>query len=116
MIAELLNTNKSYDISFYTETNTLTNGRITGTSYTLYKTVNGIYWKNSGRKSNVSDKFKEQVSACVIVDPLKITESEVSTDMKITVSGFGDYKLVYADNIGGQNKVLQLNLNEWVSA
>lgn len=116
MIAELLNNNKSYDISFYTKTQTFVNGIVGEPTYTLYKTVKGIYWKNSGRKSNVSDKFKEQVSACVIVDPLKITESEISTDMKITVSGFGDYKLVYADNIGGQNKVLQLNLNEWVSA
>jgi len=113
MIAELLNNQKSYDILFYKETRTITNGILGDPSYTLYKTIKGIYWKASGNKNNVSEKFKEQVSAVVIVDPLSISESEIETDMKITVTGFGDYRLVYADDIGGQGKVLQLNLKEW---
>jgi hypothetical protein len=114
MIAELLNSQVSYDISFYTMTQTITEGVLGDPVWTLYKTIKGIYWKASGSKNNISEKFKEQVSAVVIVDPLSIAESEIAPDMKITVSGFGDYKLVYADDIGGQGKVLQLNLKEWI--
>lgn len=113
MILQLLNSQRTKDISFYTLTQTSTNGVLNDPVWTLYKTIKGLYWKATGSKNNVSEKFKEQISACIIVNPSDISESEIVTDMKITVSGEGDYKLVYADDIAGQGKVLQLNVKEW---
>lgn len=113
MILQLLNSQRTKDISFYTLTQTLTNGVLNDPGWTLYKTIKGLYWKASGNKSNISEKFKEQITACIIVDPESVAESDVLTDMKIVVSGEGDYKLVYADDIAGQGKVLQLNVKEW---
>lgn len=113
MILQLLKNNKTKDISFYTLVQTSTNGVLNDPTWTLYKTIKGIYWKATGSKNNVSEKFKEQIQACIIVNPSDISESEIVTDMKITVSGEGDYRLVYADDIAGQGKVLQLNVKEW---
>ena len=113
MISQLIKRNKSYDISFYTLVQTSTNGVLNDPTWALYKTVKGLYWKATGSKNNISEKFKEQISACIIVNPADISESEIATDMKITVSGEGDYRLVYADNIAAQNKVLQINVKEW---
>lgn len=113
MIGTLLNNSISKTITIYTRSETLTSGVIGEPTFTLYKTVKGLYWKASGSKNNISDKFKEQVTACIIVDPKSLSESELPTDCKINVSGEGDYMLVYADNIGAQNKVLQINVKEW---
>lgn len=114
MISALLNTNKTKSIVIYAKTQTITNGILGEPTWTtVIKSVTGLYWKATGSKSNVSEKFKEQVTACVIVDPKALSESELTTDCKITVSGEGDYMLVYADDIGAQGKVLQLNLKEW---
>jgi len=113
MILQLLKNNKTKDISFYTLVQTSTNGVLNDPTWTLHKTVKGLYWKATGSKNNVSEKFKEQITACIIVNPSDISESEIATDMKIAVSGGGDYRLVYADDIAGQNKVLQINVKEW---
>ena len=113
MISRLLNSQKAKDISFYTLTQTTTNGQLNDPVWTLNKTVQGLYWKASGNKSNISEKFKEQITAVIIVDPASVAESDILADMKIVVPGEGDYKLVYADDIAGQGKVLQLNVKEW---
>lgn len=113
MIGTLLNNSVTKTISIYTRSETVTDGVVGEPTFTLLKSVTGIYWKATGSKSNISDKFKEQVSACIIVDPKVLSESELTTDCKITVSGEGNYMLVYADNIAGQNKVLQINVKEW---
>lgn len=115
MIEILLNHHINKDVSFYTMTQTKdTDGMLNDPTWTLYKTVTGLYWKATGSKNNISEKYKEQISACVIVNPSDIAETELQNDMKITVSGEGNYILVYGDNIGAQNKVLQLNLKEWI--
>lgn len=113
MIPELLNNHTSKTITLYNKVQVNTSGTLAAPTWALYKTVTGLYWKATGSKPNISDKFKEQVTACVIIDPDKLTESEVTTAMKINVSGEGDHVLVYPDDIGGQGKVLQLNLKEW---
>jgi hypothetical protein len=113
MINQLLNSQKSKTITLYKMSQTFIDGILGDSVWTLYKTMNGLYWKATGSKNNISEKFKEQISACIIVDPKVLTESEITTDCKITVSGEGDYRLVYADDIGGQGKVLQLNIKEW---
>lgn len=113
MILQLLTRHNNKDITFYTKTQTKTNGVLNDPVWTLYKTVKGLYWKATGSKNNISEKFKEQITACIVIDPSALTEIHVETDMKITVSGEGDYKLVYADDIAGQGKVLQLNVKEW---
>ena len=113
MINSLLNSHKAKTISLYKRTESVTNGIVGEPTFTLYKTVQGLYWKASGSKSNISDKFKEQVTASVIVSPSALAETDLENSMKITVSGEGDYMLVYGDDIGGQGRVLQLNLKEW---
>ena len=113
MINYLLNSNKSKTISLYKMTQTITDGVLGEPVWTLYKTVQGLYWKATGSKSNLSDQYREQVSAVIVVDPLSLSEAEIDKDIKITVSGEGDYRLVYADDIGGQGKVLQINVKEW---
>jgi len=114
MIGALLNNSVSKTITVYSKTQTITNGILGEPTWTtVIKTVKGLYWKATGSKPNISDKFKEQVTACIIVDPAALAESELPTDCKITVSGEGDYMLVYADDIAAQGKVLQINVKEW---
>lgn len=114
MIQSLLNNSISKTITVYAKTQTFTNGIAGEPTYTsVIKSVKGLYWKATGSKPNISDKFKEQVTACIIVNPYQLSESELTTDCKINVSGEGDYMLVYADNIAGQNRVLQINVKEW---
>lgn len=113
MIPGLLNNHKTKTITLYNKVQVNANGALAAPTWVLYKSVSGLYWKATGSKPNVSDKYKEQVTACVIVDPAVLTEAEVTTAMKINVSDEGDYVLVYPDDIGGQGKVLQLNLKEW---
>jgi hypothetical protein len=113
MINALLSTNKTKTVTIYTQTQTVTDGVLGEPVFALSKTLTAIYWKACGSKANISDKYKEQVEACIIVDPALVSESDITTDCKITVSGEGDYRLVYADNIGAQDKILQLNMKEW---
>lgn len=115
MINTLLSCQKAKTIKIYKKdalTKNATTGLFNPATYTLYKTVTGLYYKVSGSKTNISEKFKEQVTASILVDPLILTEQEMETDMKINVSDEGDYILVYADDIAGQGKVLQLNVKE----
>lgn len=113
MIDILLSNQINKDISFYTMSQTQdSDGMMNPPVYTLLKTVEGLYWKANGSKNNVSDKYKEQVTACIIVDPIDIAEVDLITDMKINVSGEGDYMLIYGDDVGGQGKVLQINVKE----
>lgn len=113
MIESVINRNKNYDIAFYTKSTTINNGITSAPTYTLYKTVKGLFWYATGNKNNVSEKYKEQVDGVIVVNPSDIALSEIESDMKIYVTNVEYFALIYADDIAGQNKVLQLNVKKW---
>lgn len=114
ILKNLISRNKKRRMSLYTKSVTYdSEGMASEPTWTLLKTIDCLFWLTAGHKTNISDRFKDVVHASAIVSPDYISISEFATEMKITIDGYGDYKLIYADNIGSQNKIIQVNMGNW---
>lgn len=103
---------KTYDIVIKSKTKTILNGEVTAVTETTDDTVKGLFFRGGMSKNFISDKYKADVSAVVIVKPSDVAESDITKDGIITVTGIGDFIIVYADNVAGQDDVLAIPVKE----
>ena len=108
MIEHIFSNHKTYDIKFYSRAQTITNGVLSEPTYTLYKTIKGVYYKTGGAKTVISEQYQKELSAVILVNPADISLSSILESSKIVVDTQGDYVLLYADDVAGQGKVTQL--------
>jgi hypothetical protein len=76
---------KTYQASIQILTQTFVNGQIGAKVWTTSKTVECLFWRGSLAVSMVSEKFKADVAAVVIVRPDDITMQEIPVTSRICI-------------------------------
>ena len=103
---------KQSDITFYSRTDTEVDGQITGTQWTESLKCKGIVYRGTISKTLTSDQFKADVQATITLDYQDYTV-KVNEDDKVVIDGFGTFSVMFVDNVGNQNKIIQIPCKEF---
>lgn len=82
-----------------------------GYSLTTDLTVNGILWVGSTADKVVSEKIRPDVSA-VFVFNYSDYSTTIVDNAKVIINS-KDYSVIYMDNVGNQNEIIQVPLKEF---
>lgn len=99
-------------ITFYSKTDTEVDGQIVSTDWIENLTVKGIVYRGSIAKNYVSDSFKSEVQATITLDCHDYTK-QVNEGDKVIVQDFGTFSVMFIDNVGNQNKIIQIPCKEF---
>ena len=104
---------KKTSASFYNKTITITNG-VPDEDYNITAdlTVSGVFWVGSAADRLVSDKIRPDVSG-VFVFNYSDYSTTINENAKCTINGV-DYSVIYAEDVGMQNEIIQVPLKKFV--
>jgi hypothetical protein len=102
---------EKYTATFEDYTEVYTNNILTGKSWSTTGTASGLVWFGTMAKSQVSDKYKEDVEAIAVFNYADITFS-IARKGRVTINSVV-YSIIIDDNIAGQNEIIQVLLKKY---
>lgn len=103
---------KQSNITFYSKTDTEVDGQIVSSDWTENLKCGGIVYRGSIAKNYVSDTFKSEVEATIILDYHDYTK-QINEGDKVIVQDFGTFSVMFVDNVGNQNRIISIPCKEY---
>jgi hypothetical protein len=111
-ISSMFGTEDSIEAKFYRKIKTFVNGKVTYT-YLIDPdaTINCLFWTGSSADSIVSERYRVDVQAVLVMDYNTYIQ-DITEESKVMIDG-KDYSVIYIENIGNQNQVIQIPLKRF---
>lgn len=111
-VKNLFQRNKTVTAEFRNRIETLISGSYSYT-YPVDPTlsIEGLVWTGRAAERVVSDRFRVDLEAILVVDPSDYTII-INENSKVTING-QDYSTIYIDNIASQDQVMQIPLKRF---
>lgn len=111
-ITELFDTENPVSVDFRNLTVTNTNGEIASSySGTTDLTIDALFWTGSAVDRVVSERDRANVDAVIVFD-YSLYTATIGEDAKAIINST-DYSVIFVDNVGSQNEVIQVNLKRF---